>query len=57
MKQLAEQTQQGFEQLLKALEPYPKAKAYIQNLIQPGYTLRFLVASKGRSSSADLQRN
>ena len=35
VKQLAEQTQQGFEQLLKALEPYPKARAYIENLVKP----------------------
>jgi hypothetical protein len=35
VEQLAEQTQQGFEQLLKALEPYPKARAYIENLIKP----------------------
>ena len=35
VEQLAEQTQQGFEQLLKALEPYPKARAYIENLVKP----------------------
>jgi hypothetical protein len=35
VKQLAEQTQQGFEQLLKALEPYPRARTYIENLVKP----------------------
>ena len=35
VQQLAEQTQQGFENLLKALEPYPKARAYIENLAKP----------------------
>jgi len=35
VKQLAEQTQQGFEHLLKALEPYPKARTYIENLVKP----------------------
>jgi hypothetical protein len=35
VEQLAEQTQQGFAQLLKALEPYPKARAYIENLVRP----------------------
>ncbi len=32
VRQLAQQTEQGFEELLKALEPYPKARAYIENL-------------------------
>jgi hypothetical protein len=35
VQQLAEQTQQGFAQLLKALEPYPKARTYIENLVKP----------------------
>jgi hypothetical protein len=35
VRQLAQQTEQGFEDLLKALEPYPKAKAYIENLVKP----------------------
>ena len=49
VKQLAEQTQQGFEQLLKALEPYPKAKAYIQNLIQPVSTFFVWWLQKGEA--------
>jgi hypothetical protein len=37
VEQIAAQTQQGFQQLLEALdeEKYPKARTYIQNLIQP----------------------
>lgn len=35
VEQLAKQTHHGFEQLLKALEPYPKARAYIENLMKP----------------------
>jgi transposase-like protein len=35
VRQLAQQTEQGFEALLKALEPYPKAKTYIENLVKP----------------------
>jgi hypothetical protein len=35
VQQLSQQTQQGFEQLLTALEPYPKARAYIENLVRP----------------------
>ena len=35
VRQLAQQTEQGFEELLKALAPYPKAKAYIENLVKP----------------------
>jgi hypothetical protein len=35
VRQLAQQTEQGFEELLKALEPYPKARAYIENLVKP----------------------
>jgi hypothetical protein len=35
VQQLSKQTQQGFEQLLTALEPYPKARTYIENLVRP----------------------
>jgi hypothetical protein len=35
VRQMAQQTQQGFEALIKALEPYPKARAYIENLVKP----------------------
>lgn len=37
VEQLADKTQQGFERLLEALDEqrYPKARSYIQNLIQP----------------------
>ena len=35
VQQLSYQTQQGFEQLLQALEPYPKARASIENLVRP----------------------
>jgi hypothetical protein len=35
VRQLAQQTEQGFEELLKALAPYPKARAYIENLVKP----------------------
>jgi len=37
IEQIAQKTQQGFQDLLDALDPqkYPKARAYIENLIQP----------------------
>lgn len=37
VEQIANKTQQGFQDLLNALDPekYPKARAYIQNLIHP----------------------
>jgi len=38
VRQLARQTRQGFERLLKALEPYPKARVYIENLVKPETT-------------------
>jgi transposase-like protein len=42
IQQLVQQTQQGFEQLLEALDQdkYPKAKTYIRNLYQ--HTMTFL---------------
>jgi hypothetical protein len=47
VRQLSEQTQQGFEQLLAALEPYPKARAYIENLARPVTTfLRWWLQKK-----------
>jgi hypothetical protein len=47
VQQLAEQTQKGFVQLLKALEPYPKARAYIENLVRPVSTfLRWWLQKK-----------
>jgi hypothetical protein len=49
VEQLAEQTQQGFEQLLKALDPYPKAKAYIQNLVKPVSTFFAWWLQKGEA--------
>ena len=35
VRKLAQQTEQGFEELLKVLAPYPKARAYIENLVKP----------------------
>jgi len=35
VRQLAQQTEQGFDELLKALELYPKARAYIEGLAKP----------------------
>ena len=35
VRQLAQQAEQGFEELLRALEPYPNARAYIENLVKP----------------------
>ena len=49
LEQLAEQTQQGFEQLLKALEPYPKARDYIENLIKPVTTFFTWWLQKGEA--------
>jgi hypothetical protein len=49
VKQLAEQTQQGFENLLKALEPYPKARAYIANLVKPVSTFFTWWLQKGEA--------
>ena len=49
VQQLAEQTQQGFEQLLKALEPYPKARAYIENLMKPVTTFFSWWLQKGQA--------
>ena len=41
--------QQGFEQLLKALEPYPKARAYIENLVKPVTTFLGWWLQKGEA--------
>ena len=49
VQQLAQQTQQGFEQLLKALEPYPKARTYIENLIKPVTTFLRWWLQKGEA--------
>jgi hypothetical protein len=35
VRQLVQQTEQGFEELLKVLAPHPKARAYIENLVKP----------------------
>lgn len=35
MQQLVQQIEQGFDELFKALPPYPKAKAQIENLVKP----------------------
>lgn len=39
MQQLDRQTEEGFKELLKALTPYPKARAYIENRVKPVTTL------------------
>jgi len=49
VRQLAQQSQQGFEELLKALEPYPKAKAYIENLVRPVTTFLRWWLQKGEA--------
>ncbi|RPJ12397.1 MAG: hypothetical protein EHM37_09160 [Deltaproteobacteria bacterium] len=49
VKQLVKQTQQGFEQLLKSLEPYPKARVYIENLIKPVSTFFAWWLQKGEA--------
>ena len=49
VRQLAQQTQQGFEELLKALAPYPKAKAYIENLVKPVTTFLRWWLQKGEA--------
>ena len=49
VKQIARQTQQGFKQLLEALDEkkYPKARTYIQNLVQPVTTFLSWWLEKG----------
>jgi hypothetical protein len=49
VKQLVKQTQQSFEQLLKSLEPYPKARVYIENLIKPVSTFFAWWLQKGEA--------
>lgn len=49
VRQLAQQTQQGFEELLKALEPYPTARAYIENLVKPVTTFLRWWLQKGEA--------
>jgi hypothetical protein len=49
VQQLAQQTQQGFERLLKALEPYPTARAYIENLVKPVTTFLRWWLQKGEA--------
>ena len=49
VRQLAHQTEQGFDELLKALEPYPKAKAYIENLVKPVTTFLRWWLQKGET--------
>lgn len=50
VKQIAHQTQQGFQQLLEALDEkkYPQARTYIQNLIQPVTTFFSWWLKKGK---------
>jgi hypothetical protein len=50
VEQIAQQTQQGFQQLLEALDEkkYPKARTYIQNLIQPVTTFLSWWLKKGK---------
>jgi len=52
VRQLAHQTEQGFDELLKALEPYPKARAYNRESGQARHHLLALVAAKRRNASA-----
>jgi len=49
VEQIANKTQQGFQDLLNALDPekYPKARAYIQNLIHPVTTFLTWWLNKG----------
>jgi hypothetical protein len=49
VRNLAQQTQQGFEQLLKALKPYPKARTYIENLVNPVTTFLRWWLQKGEA--------
>lgn len=49
VKQLAGETEQGFKQLIKALAPYPKAKAYIENLMNPVTTFLHWWLRKGEA--------
>lgn len=49
VQQLAQQTQQGFEELLKALAPYPNARAYIENLVKPVTTFLRWWLQKGEA--------
>ncbi len=48
-EQIAHKTQQGFQDLLNALDPqkYPKARTYIQNLIEPVTTFLTWWLNKG----------
>lgn len=48
---LAQQTEKGFQELLDALDPnaYPKARAYIQNLIEPVTTFLRWWLTKGEA--------
>lgn len=49
VEEIAHKTQEGFQHLLAALdeEKYPKARAYIQNLVQPVTTFLSLWLKKG----------
>jgi len=49
VRQLTQQTKQGFDALLKALDPYPKAKAYIENLVKPVTTFLRWWLQKGET--------
>jgi len=49
VRQLTQQTEHGFEELLKALEPYPKARAYIENLVKPVTTFLRWWLQKGEA--------
>jgi hypothetical protein len=49
VRRLAHQTEQGFDELLKALEPYPKARAYIENLVKPVTTFLRWWLQKGET--------
>jgi len=44
-----QQTEQGFEQLLTALKPYPKARAYIEHLVKPVTTFLHWWLHKGEA--------
>ncbi len=49
VEQIVQKTQQGFQQLIQALDPqkYPKARAYIQNLMEPVTTFLSWWLEKG----------
>ena len=49
VRQLTQQTEHGFEELLTALEPYPKARAYIENLVKPVTTFLRWWLQKGEA--------